>query len=39
LPKNLVIVNRAAFNALDKDTQDAVVKAAADAEVRGLAES
>jgi TRAP-type C4-dicarboxylate transport system substrate-binding protein len=39
LPKNLVIVNRAAFNALDKATQDAVVKAAADAEVRGLAES
>jgi TRAP-type C4-dicarboxylate transport system substrate-binding protein len=32
LPKNLVIVNRAAFNALDKATQDAVVKAAADAE-------
>ena len=39
LPKNLVIVNRAAFNALDKATQDAVVKAAADAEARGLAES
>jgi len=39
LPKNLVIVNRAAFNALDKTTQDAVMKAAADAEVRGLAES
>ena len=39
LPKNLVIVNRAAFNALDKATQDAVLKAAADAEVRGLAES
>ncbi|MEY3613468.1 MAG: hypothetical protein RJB14_3190 [Pseudomonadota bacterium] len=39
LPKNLVIVNRAAFNALDKATQDAVVKAAAEAEVRGLAES
>ncbi|MBM3362132.1 MAG: TRAP transporter substrate-binding protein [Betaproteobacteria bacterium] len=39
LPKNLVIVNRAAFNALDKATQDAVMKAAADAEVRGLAES
>ncbi|MFM8756530.1 MAG: TRAP transporter substrate-binding protein [Limnohabitans sp.] len=39
LPKNLVIVNRAAFNALDKATQDAVMKAAAEAEVRGLAES
>ncbi len=39
LPKNLVIVNRAAFNALDKATQDAVMKAAADAETRGLAES
>ena len=37
LPKNLVIVNRAAFNALDKATQDAVMKAAAEAEVRGLA--
>ena len=39
LPKNAVIVNRAAFNALDKATQDAVIKAAADAEVRGLAAS
>jgi TRAP-type C4-dicarboxylate transport system substrate-binding protein len=35
LPKNAVIVNRAAFNALDKPTQDALVKAAADAEKRG----
>ncbi|RYF16186.1 MAG: C4-dicarboxylate ABC transporter substrate-binding protein [Comamonadaceae bacterium] len=35
LPKNAVIVNRAAFNALDKGTQDAVLKAAADAEKRG----
>ena len=35
LPKNAVIVNRAAFNALDKPTQDAVMKAAADAEARG----
>lgn len=35
LPKNAVIANRAAFNALDKPTQDAVLKAAADAEVRG----
>ena len=39
LPKNAVLVNRAAFNALDKATQDAVLKAAADAEVRGLAMS
>ncbi|MDB5874008.1 MAG: dicarboxylate transporter-DctP subunit [Ramlibacter sp.] len=35
LPKNAVIVNTEAFNALDKPTQDAVLKAAADAEVRG----
>jgi TRAP-type C4-dicarboxylate transport system substrate-binding protein len=35
LPKNAVIVNLAAFNALDKATQDAVVKAADDAETRG----
>jgi len=35
LPKNAVIVNRKAFDALDKPTQDAVLKAAADAEVRG----
>ena len=35
LPKNAVIVNRAAFNALDKPTQAAVLKAAADAETRG----
>ncbi|HEX6720904.1 MAG TPA: TRAP transporter substrate-binding protein [Burkholderiaceae bacterium] len=35
LPKNAVIVNLAAFNALDKATQDAVTNAAADAEVRG----
>jgi TRAP-type transport system periplasmic protein len=39
LPKNAVLVNRAAFNALDKATQDAMLKAAADAEVRGLAAS
>jgi TRAP-type C4-dicarboxylate transport system substrate-binding protein len=36
LPKNAVIVNRRAFDALDKPTQDALLKAAADAEVRGL---
>ncbi|MEP6702759.1 MAG: TRAP transporter substrate-binding protein, partial [Betaproteobacteria bacterium] len=35
LPKNAIIVNQAAFDALDKGTQDAVLKAAADAEVRG----
>ncbi len=35
LPKNAVIVNRAAFGALDKPTQDAILKAAADAESRG----
>jgi TRAP-type C4-dicarboxylate transport system substrate-binding protein len=35
LPKNAVLVNKAAFNALDKPTQDAVMKAAAAAEQRG----
>ncbi len=35
LPKNAVIVNAAAFNALDKPTQGAVLKAAAEAETRG----
>src|SRR5882724_10074014 len=35
LPKNAIIVNKKAFDALDKATQDAVLKAAADAEVRG----
>ena len=35
LPKNAVIVNRKAFDALDKSTQDALLKAAADAEARG----
>ena len=39
LPKNVVLVNRAAFTALDKATQDAVLKAGADAETRGLAAS
>jgi TRAP-type C4-dicarboxylate transport system substrate-binding protein len=39
LPKNAVLVNKRAFDALDKATQDAVMKAAADAEVRGLAAS
>ena len=35
LPKNAVIMNKKAFDALDKPTQDAVMKAAADAETRG----
>ncbi len=39
LPKNAVLVNRRAFDALDKPTQDAVLKAAAAAEARGLAAS
>jgi len=39
LPKNMVIVNRKAFDALDKETQEAVLKAATAAEVRGLAAS
>jgi len=39
LPKNLVFMNKAAFDALDKPTQDAVLKAAAAAEERGWASS
>ncbi len=35
LPKNAVIVNKKAFDALDASTQAAVIKAAADAEARG----
>jgi TRAP-type C4-dicarboxylate transport system substrate-binding protein len=35
LPKNAVIVNAKAFDALDKPAQQAVLKAAADAEARG----
>jgi TRAP-type C4-dicarboxylate transport system substrate-binding protein len=35
LPKNAVIANRKAFEALDKPTQQALLKAAADAETRG----
>jgi TRAP-type C4-dicarboxylate transport system substrate-binding protein len=35
LPKNLVFVNKAAFDALDKPAQQALLKAAADAEARG----
>lgn len=39
LPKNIVIVSKRAFEALDKPTQEAVLKAAADAEARGWRES
>ena len=39
LPKNAVIVNKRAFDALDKPSQDALLKAAADAETRGWAAS
>lgn len=39
LPKNAVIVNKSAFDALDKPTQSALLKAAADAEARGWAMS
>jgi TRAP-type transport system periplasmic protein len=39
LPKNAVIVNKAAFDALDAPTKQAVLKAAADAEARGVAAS
>ena len=39
LPKNAVIVNKAAFDALDAPTRAAVQKAAADAETRGWATS
>jgi TRAP-type C4-dicarboxylate transport system substrate-binding protein len=35
LPKNVVFVNRKAFDALDKPTQQALLKAAGDAEKRG----
>ncbi len=39
LPKNLIVVNQKAFDALDKPTQDAVMKAAVEAETRGWATS
>ncbi|WP_434362318.1 TRAP transporter substrate-binding protein [Parasalinivibrio latis] len=41
IPKNMVVVNKRAFKRLDKDVQDALLKAAADAEARGweMAES
>ncbi len=35
IPKNYTFVNKAAFDALDKPTQEAVLKAAATAETRG----
>ena len=35
IPKNITFVNKAAFDALDKPTQEAVLKAAATAETRG----
>jgi TRAP-type C4-dicarboxylate transport system substrate-binding protein len=35
IPKNVTMMNKAAFDALDKPTQDAVLKAAATAEKRG----
>jgi TRAP-type C4-dicarboxylate transport system substrate-binding protein len=37
LPKNAVLVNKAAFDALDKPTQAALLKAGSDAEARGWA--
>ena len=39
IPKNAVTVSKKAFAALDKPTQDAVLKAAAAAEERGWKES
>ncbi len=39
LPKNAVIVNKAAFDALDAPSKQALMKAAADAETRGWAAS
>ena len=39
LPKNAVLVNKAAFDALDAPTKAALLKAGADAEARGLASS
>ena len=39
LPRNATVVNIKAFDALDKSEQEAVLKAAADAEARGWATS
>lgn len=35
LPKNAVVVNKKSFDALDETTQNAIIKAAAEAETRG----
>jgi TRAP-type C4-dicarboxylate transport system substrate-binding protein len=35
IPKNITFVNKTAFDALDKPTQEALLKAAATAETRG----
>lgn len=35
VPKNIVVVNKSAFRKLDEEVQDAVLRAAADAEKRG----
>nr|WP_136797106.1 TRAP transporter substrate-binding protein [Desulfosediminicola ganghwensis] len=39
VPKNIVVVSKKAFRKLDKPTQEAVLAAAAEAELRGLAMS
>jgi TRAP-type transport system periplasmic protein len=39
LPKNIVVVNAKAFETLDKATQDAVLRAASDADARGWSTS
>ena len=39
LPRNLIVVNKAALDALDAPTRQALMKAAVDAEVRGLVAS
>ncbi|MBX3610890.1 MAG: TRAP transporter substrate-binding protein [Hydrogenophaga sp.] len=39
LPRNITVVNQKDFDALDKPTQDALLKAAAEAETRGWAMS
>jgi TRAP-type C4-dicarboxylate transport system substrate-binding protein len=39
IPKNVTLVNTAAFEALDSETRSAVLKASAEAEVRGWAMS
>jgi TRAP-type transport system periplasmic protein len=39
LPRNLIVVNKAALDALDAPTKQALLKAAADAEARGLVAS